>query len=152
MAVLSTAVADKPGMSDAQRTRYHDLTSQLRCLICQNRSIAESDAPLAADLRALVARQIEAGRSDTEIKQYLVDRYGEWVLYDPPFNIATWLLWLGPFVLLLFALAVALGVLRTRRQSASSARRIPDRDRLAAVLNENPDERTRQAANERDAP
>tara|TARA_B100000929_G_scaffold270916_1_gene241447 strand:+ start:1388 stop:1804 length:417 start_codon:yes stop_codon:yes gene_type:complete len=137
-------------MSDAQLLRYHNLTAQLRCLICQNRSIAESDAPLAADLRALVATQIKAGRSDREIKQYLVDRYGAWVLYDPPFNYATWLLWLGPFVLLLIALAIALNMLRKRRPRSPHGRPL-DRARLAAVLDENPDERTRQAARDRDA-
>lgn len=130
--VFST-VAMAENMSRTQLARYQGLTAQLRCLVCQNRSIAESDAPLAADLRGIVATQIKAGRSDRQIKQYLVERYGNWVLYDPPFNYATWLLWLGPFVLLLAALAVAASMMR-KRHSRRSPVPVLDRKRLAAVL------------------
>lgn len=127
------ACAQSGGLNEAQLARYHGLNAELRCLICQNRSIAESDAPLAKDLRAIVARQIVAGRSDDEIKQYLVDRYGEWVLYDPPFDWNTWLLWLGPFGLLLIGLIIVAMVMRRRTATPATSRPV-DRERLARVL------------------
>lgn len=149
--VFSTVVTAED-MSSAQLVRYHGLTAQLRCLVCQNRSIAESDAPLAADLRGLVATQIKAGRSDRQIKRYLVDRYGNWVLYDPPFNYATWLLWLGPFLLLLIALAVALSLIRKRHSRRSPAPTL-DRERLAAVLEaDDSTQRTRRSTEDRADP
>ena len=120
-------------MTQDQLARYHELNAELRCLICQNRTIAESDAPLAKDLRAIVARQLAAGRSDGEIKQYLVDRYGEWVLYDPPFQMATLILWLGPFLLLLVGLAVV-GTMVWRRSNDATPKPALDRERLARVL------------------
>lgn len=116
-----------------QQTRYHALTAELRCVICQNRNIAESDAPLAKDMRELVARQIANGRSDREIQQYLVDRYGEWVLYDPPLDRGTLILWAGPFVLLAAGLLIVAVIMRKR---AHTPPRALDRDRLASVLDE----------------
>ena len=97
------------------QARYRTLISELRCLVCQNQSIADSDAPLAADLRAQVETQLAAGRSDAEIQRYLTDRYGDFVLYRPPFKPSTWLLWAGPFVLLLLAIGVAVRFARSRR-------------------------------------
>ncbi|MGB7757617.1 MAG: cytochrome c-type biogenesis protein [Salinisphaera sp.] len=134
-AFLMTSVAAATDLSGPQRARYQQLTADLRCLICQNRSIADSDAPLAKDLRHIVAQQIAQGRTDAQIKQYLVDRYGQWVLYDPPFEFATWLLWLGPFALLLVGLIMALTIVRKRRDAP---RRRPelDRTRLERVLGE----------------
>lgn len=123
-------------MNARQAERYHALTHQLRCLVCQNQSIASSDADLAADLRAQVARKIVAGQGDDQIKQYLVDRYGEWVLYDPPFQWSTWLLWCGPFGLLLIGLGLIYGLTRRRRDAEPSPRPAVDRERLAAVLSE----------------
>lgn len=83
----------------AQRLQH--LSKELRCLVCQNESLAESPAGLADDLRREVRGQIESGRSDEEIKVYLVDRYGYFVLYDPPWLWQTWGLWLGPLFILL---------------------------------------------------
>jgi cytochrome c-type biogenesis protein CcmH len=128
----SAAGASVAELDAAQQARYYALTDSLRCLVCQNRSIAQSDAPLAADLRHIVAAQIAQGRSDAQIKQYLVDRYGQWVLYDPPFEFATWLLWLSPFALLLVGLAVVVAIMRKRR--GPSPRPTLDRARLAHVL------------------
>lgn len=134
-AFLMVGAAAATDLNGAQLARYQELTGDLRCLICQNRSIADSDAPLAKDLRHIVAKQITQGRTDAQIKQYLVDRYGQWVLYDPPFEFATWLLWLGPFALLLVGLIIVLTVVRKRRDTT---RRYPelDRARLARVLGE----------------
>lgn len=95
------------------------LAEQLRCLVCQNQSIADSNAGLAIDLKRQIREQIEAGRSDTEITRYMVERYGEFVLYRPPFKVATLLLWLGPLALLIAGLVLLLRQLR--RRSAEQA-------------------------------
>ena len=133
--LLATAGAQAVNLEGEQLARYHELNAELRCLICQNRSIAESDAPLAKDLRAIVEKQIAQGRSDIEIKQYLVDRYGKWVLYDPPLDSATIILWVGPFVLLAIGLLVVFLMMRRRRE-APPERPSLDRDRLTRVLDE----------------
>lgn len=103
--------------SPAQRERYHRLAEELRCLVCQNQTLADSNAELAADLRHQVEDQILAGRSDDEIKAYLVQRYGDFVLYRPPMKSNTWLLWLGPFALLLVG---AFGWWRVQRRSRAA--------------------------------
>lgn len=97
-----------------QRARYQEMIHELRCLVCQNQTIADSHADLAKDLRDEVAEQIRAGRSDAEIIEYLTARYGDFVLYRPPVNQNTYLLWAGPFVLLAIGLVV-LGVTLRRR-------------------------------------
>ena len=83
-----------------ETTRIRLLEEKLRCLVCQNQSLADSNAELAGDLRREVREQVQAGRSDEQIVGYLVQRYGDFVLYEPPFKATTVLLWLGPFVLL----------------------------------------------------
>ncbi|AXQ31719.1 cytochrome c-type biogenesis protein CcmH [Solimonas sp. K1W22B-7] len=104
-----------------QRERYRTLVHELRCLVCQNQTIADSSAPLAQDLRSQVERQIAEGRSDDEIRQYMTARYGDFVLYKPPVQRNTVLLWVGPFVLLLAALAIALRQLLRRRVAPAPA-------------------------------
>jgi cytochrome c-type biogenesis protein CcmH len=108
----------EPGDS-GEIERVRTLTEQLRCLVCQNQTIADSNAGLAIDLREQVVKQVRAGRTDTEIKQYMVERYGDFVLYDPPFSTTNSVLWVGPFVLL------ALGLLLVWR-SVLHRRRSPD--------------------------
>ena len=131
------AAAAPPDVPAAQQARYHALIAQLRCVICQNRSIAESDAPLAADMRHLVARQMRSGKSDAEIKDFLVERYGSFVLYNPRFNASTWLLWLGPAGLLVIAVLVVLLLLRRgRRQPEPPA---PDSRELERILERDAD-------------
>ena len=95
--------------------RIRQLEEKLRCLVCQNQTLADSNADLAGDFRREVREQVKAGRSDTEIVDYLVQRYGDFILYDPPFKATTALLWVGPFVLLAAAAAVLLAILRRRR-------------------------------------
>jgi cytochrome c-type biogenesis protein CcmH len=87
--------------SQAQQDRFDKLTKELRCLVCQNQNLADSDAQLAHDLRAEVHELLLSGRTDDEIKQFLVDRYGDFVLYRPPLQQNTYLLWIAPLVLLL---------------------------------------------------
>jgi cytochrome c-type biogenesis protein CcmH len=109
-------------LTPEQDARYRSLITELRCLVCQNQTIAESNAPLAADLRNQVRAQIEAGKSDRDIHEYLTSRYGDFVLYRPPFKERTWLLWVGPFALLLVAAAaVALFIRRSRPPAAGPA-------------------------------
>lgn len=94
--------------------RYRELTEELRCTVCQNQNIADSNAELAADLRDKTYRMVMEGKSKDEIKQYMVERYGNFVLYDPPFTIHTVLLWLGPFLFLVFGGWMLIRVLRRR--------------------------------------
>ena len=84
-----------------QEDRFNQLTLELRCLVCQNQNLADSDAQLAHDLRAEVHEMLVAGKSDDEIKQFMVERYGDFVLYRPPVQKNTYLLWLAPMALLL---------------------------------------------------
>jgi len=104
----------------AKQEAYENLVKELRCLVCQNQSLADSDADLAKDLRNEVYKIIQSGKSEKEASQFLVDRYGEFVLYNPPLKTTTSLLWLGPFGLLLAGLAylVLLANKRNARRNA----------------------------------
>jgi cytochrome c-type biogenesis protein CcmH len=127
---------DVSGLDAQQAARFQTLSSELRCLVCQNQNIADSNAPLAGDLRDQVKAQILAGRSDTEITHYLTDRYGDFVLYKPPFKLITLLLWLGPLALVLLALGIAMMfVRRSRRVSAPAA---VNQEKLKRLLDGNP--------------
>jgi len=100
-----------------QEARFQQLTLELRCLVCQNQNLADSDAPLAQDLRQEIYNMIQAGRTDDEIKQFLIDRYGDFVLYMPPVKSNTLALWLMPAVLLFGGALVVLTVVRKRKLS-----------------------------------
>ncbi len=100
-----------------EHKRVLGISEQLRCLVCQNQSIADSNAELAVDLRNQVIEQINAGRTDKEIIDYMVERYGDFVLYNPPFKASTVILWVGPIVLFLGAL-LAFYINIRRRKSA----------------------------------
>lgn len=116
--------------------RVLGISEQLRCLVCQNQSIADSNAELAVDLRNQVIEQINAGRSDEEIIKYMVDRYGDFVLYNPPFKASTVILWLGPVALFLGAvIAFYVNLRRRKTQVAKSERALtPDEKRRAEAL------------------
>lgn len=101
----------------AQQQRYEQLIKDLRCLVCQNQSLADSDAELARDLRDEVYEILQSGKSEREAVKFLVDRYGDFVLYRPPFNLATLLLWFGPLLLLFAGFAF---LLRRTRQPHSA--------------------------------
>jgi cytochrome c-type biogenesis protein CcmH len=96
----------------AQEARARALQKQFRCLVCQGESLDESNAPLAADLRRLIREHIARGESDAEITQYLVARYGDFILMKPPFEEDTWLLWLAPFAVLLLGGGIAFVVVQ----------------------------------------
>lgn len=98
----------------AQETRFHALTAELRCVMCQNQSLADSNAQIAHDLRREVLALMNQGNSDAQIKRFLVERYGEFVLYKPAVEGSTWLLWFGPALLLLAGAAIVLRLVRKR--------------------------------------
>lgn len=115
LVLVVTMVSAQAPEIDIERMR--NLEKELRCLVCQNQSLADSAAPLAADLRAELERLMREGKTDDEIRTWMVQRYGDFVLYRPPFKPSTWALWLGPFILL------ALGGLFIWRMSKSGSKR-----------------------------
>jgi cytochrome c-type biogenesis protein CcmH len=120
---LAQGVADVAPLSfqsSAEEARFHALASELRCVMCQNQSLADSNAQIARDLRREVLDLMREGRSDAEIKDFLVARYGEFVLYRPRVEGSTWLLWLGPVVLLLAGGIVVARVVRSRSANAAA--------------------------------
>lgn len=141
------ALADVDGLDAQQEARYQALIAELRCLVCQNQTIAESNAPLAVDLRNQVKTQIVAGRSQAEIVGYLTERYGDFVLYRPPFKASTALLWLGPFLLLLGGLVWALRYVRGTRRPAAATEKPVDPEAVQRLLAE-----TQAALAAQDAP
>ncbi|MFB9066750.1 cytochrome c-type biogenesis protein [Pseudofulvimonas gallinarii] len=118
--LASAAIEPLQFADDGERRRFNALAAELRCLVCQNQSLADSDAPLAKDLRRELHELMRSGRSDEEIKTYLTDRYGEFVLYRPPFDGRTWWLWIAPGVLVVIALAAVALIVRQRRRLAGT--------------------------------
>jgi len=110
----------------AEEKRFHTLVSELRCVMCQNQSLADSNAQIAVDLRREVLELMRKGKSDGEIKDFLVARYGEFVLYRPQVESKTWLLWFGPALVLLAGGIVVVGAVR--RRSRPSAQAADDRN------------------------
>jgi cytochrome c-type biogenesis protein CcmH len=109
--------ADEQLPDSAQEKRAREISGSLRCLVCQNQSILDSEAPLARDLRELVRERVAAGDSDGEVRDFIVERYGDWVLLKPPFKGYTYLLWFGPLILFVFG---AIGVFVYFRRSAAA--------------------------------
>lgn len=107
--------------------RAQDISKHLRCVVCQNQTIDDSDAPLAHDMRLLVRERLLAGDTDNQVKDYLVARYGNFVLLRPPFQANTWALWIAPFVVLALALAGLL--MQMRRRSAPSLAPLTEEER-----------------------
>jgi cytochrome c-type biogenesis protein CcmH len=131
-APLFAAANVEPTMLDpVAQKRLVDLSAQLRCLVCQNQSIAESNAELAVDLRNQINEQIKAGKSDSEIVDFMVTRYGDFVLYRPPFKATTALLWIGPIALLLLAILAFYRTLVARRKRIED-RPLTDAERAEA--------------------
>ena len=113
--------------------RLKRLAEELRCLVCQNQTIADSSAPLALDLRNQIRTQIAQGRSDDEIRAYMVDRYGDFVLYRPPFKATTALLWLAPFLLIAGGAGIFVVIVRRRRDPASAETPAPSSQRRKEI-------------------
>ena len=123
---LAHAIDPLPFKDRAEEVRFQNLTKQLRCLVCQNQNLADSDADLAKDLRKQVFDMMQAGKSDEQIKQYLVARYNDFVLYDPPVKPGTWLLWFLPFALVAGGAIVLVRILRRRSQQAATQPPLPE--------------------------
>jgi cytochrome c-type biogenesis protein CcmH len=105
----------------AEEARFHALAAELRCVMCQNQSLADSNAQIAHDLRAEVLQLMREGRTDAQIKQFLVQRYGEFVLYRPQVESGTWLLWFGPGLLVLVGGVVVARIVRRRARTPVAA-------------------------------
>jgi cytochrome c-type biogenesis protein CcmH len=122
LAVIGPAAAQQaPAPDDAVlNARVKAIADELRCLVCQNQTIADSHAELAIDLRNQVIAQVRAGKTDEQIKQYMVDRYGEFVLFRPRMNATNILLWAGPFVLLVGGALLVMRIVRANRVTEES--------------------------------
>jgi len=126
--------------NEAERARYSELTKELRCPKCQNQDIADSNAPIAADLRKEIYRMLGEGQSNQQIIDFMVNRYGEFVRYKPELTARTWLLWFGPAGLLLGGVVV-IGVMvrrrRVKRTTETDELSDEERQRLAHLLDKN---------------
>ena len=141
--LLAATAAAREALPESQdpvlEKRVVKLTSDLRCLVCQNQSLADSHADLAIDLKNQVRAQMAEGKSDAEIRDYMVARYGDFVLYDPPFKARTVLLWAGPFILLLIGLGGLATYLRGRRGKLDAGELTPaERARAEKLLRGEP--------------
>ncbi|MBM5812644.1 MAG: cytochrome c-type biogenesis protein CcmH [Gammaproteobacteria bacterium] len=120
-AAPAAAIDSEPAFDDpVLQQRYERLTQELRCLVCQNQSIADSNATLAADLRREVRRLLAEGRTDDEVRAFVTGRYGDFVLYRPPVTQRTWLLWAAPALLLLVGLGIAAAIVSRRARTATA--------------------------------
>jgi cytochrome c-type biogenesis protein CcmH len=132
--VLAIGV-DEPLPDPALEAKAREISRGLRCLVCQNQSIEDSNAPLATDLRRIVRERVTAGDDEPAVQAYLVERYGQWVLLRPPFEPQTWVLWLSPFAILVLGATV---ILIRRRRPAPDVAPAPlsaeERARLEALL------------------
>jgi len=118
LASVAVAMEPLPFESPEQEARFRALAAELRCVMCQNQSLADSNAGIASDLRREVFGLMQEGKSDTEIKAFLTERYGEFVLYQPPVAPRTWLLWFGPLLVLLAGATTVVVIVRRRRPAS----------------------------------
>lgn len=126
-----------PFADEAEERRYKGLIEEFRCPKCLNTNLAGSDAPIAKDLRGTVYRlQVSEGYSDQKIRDYLRERYGDFVLYDPPFSAQTWYIWITPIGIGLLALAIVGRLLSRARKQTSVVLSDADRGRIASLLGE----------------
>jgi cytochrome c-type biogenesis protein CcmH len=143
MVVSSAVWAIEPGtaLSDPEdEARARALMSEIRCLVCQAESVEASPSPFAREVRGLIREQVASGRSNDQIKVFLADRYGEEILYRPPLKASTWLLWLGPFVVLIIGAGVVVLVVRSARGEPAPADALSEEERAAlrAALDKDP--------------
>ena len=137
-AQAQTPTPTMPPMAPELETRLKKLETELRCLVCQNQTLAESPAGLAGDLRREVRLLADSGKNDEEIKQHLKERYGDFVLYNPQLHTKTILLWFGPFVLLAGGAVIVLVINRRVRRAPAAASMLDDteRDRASKLLDD----------------
>jgi len=130
------AVEVKEFNTPQQEQRYKKLINEFRCVVCQNQNIADSNAELAKDLRKQVYKMIMAGESDEAILDFMVTRYGDFVLYNPQFNSTTFLLWAGPFIIFIIGLYVLLSFIRQRKKVVVTTLSTNDKEKLEQLLAE----------------
>lgn len=134
LALPATAVEPIDFRDAAEEERYYDLIKEIRCLVCQNQSLADSNASLAQDLRDEVLRLMREGRNDDEVKTFLTERYGDFVLYRPPLKPTTAALWFAPLVFVIIGAGLVIMVVRKRRGTIVPD---PDQEELDRRLEEN---------------
>jgi len=117
-----------------QEARFISLSTELRCLVCQNQSLADSNAGLAQDLREEVYKLLKEGQTNQQIIDFLVSRYGDFVLYDPPLNLGTLMLWFGPLFILIFAGVVVFGMIKKQATETVTELSEQQRDKLEQLL------------------
>lgn len=131
----AAAPAEQALVEESELNRHvHAIADQLRCLVCQGQTVADSNSGLAADMRAKIREQLKQGWNDQRIRAYFVARYGDFVLYRPPVEASTWALWFGPLIMLLLALAVLLTYLHRRARLDVPAALTPADTRRARLL------------------
>ncbi|HKP25562.1 MAG TPA: cytochrome c-type biogenesis protein [Dongiaceae bacterium] len=141
---IAPALAQEAQLADpALEQRARDLSREIRCVVCQSQSVADSDADIAQELRVMIREQIAAGKSDQEIRDYLVARYGDFVLFNPPFKGSTYVLWIGPFAILLLAgFGVAMFFRRRARELARAPElSVDEHSRVVRLLQDGPEDR-----------
>lgn len=127
---------------DQMRQRFYQLNEELRCPKCQNQALGDSDSPIAMDLRHEVYRLLSEGKSDQQIKDYLVARYGEYILYRPELSSHTLMLWLAPLILLLIGLVVVVVMVKRRKQAVAPALDTEEQERLNTLIKPSAGEQT----------
>jgi cytochrome c-type biogenesis protein CcmH len=136
LSVFAVGVDEKRLDNPADEVRAQEVMKQLRCLVCQNQSIVDSDAGLARDLRVIVRERIVLGETDDEVLRFMTDRYGDWVLLKPPFDGATIVLWLSPILLLLIGLVVIYRNQRSRKLLAVEPLSDEEQAKINTLLND----------------
>ena len=121
----------------AQEARYKQLIDELRCLVCQNQNLADSNAELAQDMRRLTYEMVSKGASNEEVVLFMVERYGDFVLYRPPFKTSTALLWVGPFIILAVGVMVLVMLIRKRAVEPPPVLENQDHERAKRLLDDN---------------
>jgi cytochrome c-type biogenesis protein CcmH len=135
--ISASAVFIEKKLEDpAQEARARDISGEIRCLVCQNQSILDSNADLAKDLRQIVRERIALGETDDEVRAFLVERFGDWVLLDPPFKMTTLFLWLGPALIFLLGAFAMLVFLRSRNREVDGEKPIKLSAEEEAKINE----------------
>jgi len=127
-----------------QEARFIKLSTELRCLVCQNQSLADSNAGLAQDLRKEVYKLLKEGQTNQQIIDFLVSRYGDFVLYDPPLKLGTLMLWFGPLLILIFAGVIVFGMIKKQATATVTELSEQQRDKLEQLLSLHPDSEKEQ--------
>lgn len=140
LTVLAVGVDEKRLANPADEARAQEIMKQLRCLVCQNQSVVDSDAGLAKDIRIIVRERIALGESEAEVLKYMTDRYGDWVLLKPPFDGGTVVLWLSPVLLLLIGFFMVYRNMQSRKLASVTPLSDDEKARLDALLNDEGDQ------------